>query len=228
MRFKIHNIAKEFWTCNCGKTYLSTTHGLIDHPPTHIQEQFPAVLTYKYGIDDNTVISLMNSRTCGNSAHALKNTMSEMHGEGWIRKVYYTLQLVRNTKWFFPQLTKELSFNECPAQRRQLSKHHNGLWPLMLRMFDQGLRTQKGKSHMCLWRSSRLIQQKKSWKSWQEKQEEQLLGSPKYTTSSFLQFVLITSSESNDGLQDLANGLMKRYADVHPRLLYTDRDWLLR
>ena len=73
-------LATEYMGCTCGKTFLASDKRMLEQLPYHMRVQFPAILTYQYACD-NAVISLFKSRTLGNSSHALKNTLLEMHSE---------------------------------------------------------------------------------------------------------------------------------------------------
>ena len=57
----------------------------MDELPYGVRAKFPAVLTYKYACDQ-AVVSMLRSRTLGNSPTALQNKFVELHSEEWIRK----------------------------------------------------------------------------------------------------------------------------------------------
>ena len=77
-------LATEYLGCKCGGSFVSTDSRLLNKLPHHLRVKFPAVLTYMYACD-NAVISLLRSRTLGNSSHAMKNSLFEMHSEQWMK-----------------------------------------------------------------------------------------------------------------------------------------------
>ena len=50
-----------------------------------IRTQFPAILTCKYACD-LAVISLLRSRTLGNSPTALRKSLLKIHSAEWLKK----------------------------------------------------------------------------------------------------------------------------------------------
>ena len=74
----------ELLGCNCGKTYVATDSRILEQLPADLLLKFPAVLTSKYACD-RAIVSLVKSRTLGNSPHSLRNTLHEMHSEHWMK-----------------------------------------------------------------------------------------------------------------------------------------------
>ena len=48
--------------------------------------QFPAILTYR-GACDIRVVTLLRSRTLGNSTSVLSHSLDELHSETWLKQV---------------------------------------------------------------------------------------------------------------------------------------------
>lgn len=80
-------LAAEYLECRaCKKTYISWSQEILHQlDPAH-RLQFPAVLTYK-GACDISVITLLRSRTLGNSPSLLHHSIHEMHSEAWLKQV---------------------------------------------------------------------------------------------------------------------------------------------
>ena len=65
---------------------IITSHSsLLEQLPESQLSLFPAILTRMLGCDKG-VISLLRSRTLGNSATALRSSIFEIHCEEWLRK----------------------------------------------------------------------------------------------------------------------------------------------
>ena len=58
---------------------------ILDQLTDSVRVQFPVVMTHKYACDV-AVISLLRSRTLGNSPTALRNSVLEVHSEQWLKK----------------------------------------------------------------------------------------------------------------------------------------------
>ncbi len=63
-----------------------TNHRMLEQLSAGIRAYFPAVLTRKYACDQS-VITMLRSRTLGNSPTALCNNVMEVHSEEWTRRV---------------------------------------------------------------------------------------------------------------------------------------------
>ena len=71
---------------SCNGTFLAWDERMLNQLTDGHRARFPVVLTRKYACDQS-VISLMRSRTIGNSSSALKNNIEELHSQAWLRKV---------------------------------------------------------------------------------------------------------------------------------------------
>ena len=58
---------------------------ILEQLTDNVRVQFPVVLTHKFACDV-AVISLLRSRTLGNSPTALRNSILEVHSEQWLKK----------------------------------------------------------------------------------------------------------------------------------------------
>ena len=79
-------LAAEYHYCKaCNGTFIAWDKRILDLLPSGVRYKFPVVLTYKYACDV-AVISLLRSRTLGNSPSALQNNICELHSEEWMRR----------------------------------------------------------------------------------------------------------------------------------------------
>ena len=75
-------LSNQLIVINC----IITSHSiLLKQLPESQLSLFPAILTRMLGCD-KAVISLLRSRTLGNSATALRSSIFEIHSEEWLRK----------------------------------------------------------------------------------------------------------------------------------------------
>ena len=79
-------LAAEYYMCGgCKMTLIAYDHRIMEQLPYVLRSRFPAVLTYKYACD-RSVVSMLRSRTVGNSPSALQAMLLELHTENWLRK----------------------------------------------------------------------------------------------------------------------------------------------
>ena len=78
-------LAREYMQCKCGGTFLAWDSRMLEQLTPSVRSWFPAVLTRKYACDRN-VVTLFHARTLGNSPHALRNNILEVHSEEWLHK----------------------------------------------------------------------------------------------------------------------------------------------
>ena len=218
-------IVTEFLGCTCKKTLVSTDQRIINQLPSDLALNFPAVLTSKYACD-KSIISLMKSRTIGNSSHALKNTLHEIHSEHWMK---LGLDYMSSCKQFKAQVKFEKkdakfipfpSFRALPTPAWLLSVYVRDVWSRLdscksqvTSMFGDILKIDSNKKML-----RKLAGNARKTASWVTNVSNGYGG--------VLQCVL-TAAESNEALEPMAQGLQKRYHDANvnpPSLLYTDRD----
>ncbi|XP_078101496.1 uncharacterized protein LOC144514187 [Sander vitreus] len=78
-------MATEYLECRrCKKKVGGWSQGIIRQLSPTYSCQFPAVLTYKLSCDLR-VVAQLRSRTLGNSASRLCNTLREAHSDAWMR-----------------------------------------------------------------------------------------------------------------------------------------------
>ena len=78
-------MAGEYMDCRrCSGTFISWDHRMLSQLSDRVRARFPVVLTRKYACD-RAVVSLLHSRTLGNSPTALRNTVHELHSKEWLR-----------------------------------------------------------------------------------------------------------------------------------------------
>ncbi|XP_015252760.1 PREDICTED: uncharacterized protein LOC107099224 [Cyprinodon variegatus] len=84
-------MATEYLECRqCKKKVAGWSQGIIRQLPPTYSCQFPAVLTYKLSCDQR-VVGQLRSRTLGNSATRLYNTLREQHSDAWMRRAIHYL-----------------------------------------------------------------------------------------------------------------------------------------
>ena len=67
-------LAAEYHFCKaCNGTFIAWGKRILDQLPSGVRHKFPVILTYKYACD-SAVMSLLRSRTLGNSPSALQFT----------------------------------------------------------------------------------------------------------------------------------------------------------
>ncbi|XP_057300249.1 uncharacterized protein LOC130630686 [Hydractinia symbiolongicarpus] len=219
-------LATEYLICSCGFTVLAWDNRILNQLPYGIRVKFPALLTYKYACDSK-VISLLKSRTLGNSPTALHNTLVELHSESWIRK---------NVQYLF----------DCQKHRKRLAFHQNQIpsydvadsfrvlpqskW--FLAAFARDVWSRMDSVKAAITSVFGVVLKIDSTKKILKKLSGEAKGSASWVTNvgneygAILQSV-VTSSESNESLKKMADGIVDRYAKANvtpPIILYTDRD----
>ena len=199
---------------------------MLEQLPFVHKMKFPAILTHKYAVDKQ-VLSFLRSRTLRNSPTALQNCLFELHSEHWMgRNVEYLedcskykngIAGLQNPDTIFDKADK---FRVVPSARWFLSCYVRDVWARLDSMkasitsvFGQVLKIDSTKKIL-----KKLSGDAKSSATWVTNVGNEF--------GSILQSV-VTSSESNESLIPLSDGLVKRYTDaqVHPpSILYTDRD----
>ena len=83
-------IATEYMECTCGNSYQAWASRMLEQLLYATRCKFTASLTYKYAVD-KALLTMLRSRTFGNSPNSVQNTILELHGEHWIRRAIYLL-----------------------------------------------------------------------------------------------------------------------------------------
>lgn len=221
-------LATEGLSCKnkqCRKTYISTDMRLLKQLPSNIRALFPAVLTYQYACD-KSIISLMRSRTLGNSTYALQNTLHEIHSEEWIKQnlqyLSYCQRYLKGQRLFDRNIQIAFEaveeFKKIPLAQWFLSAYSRDVWSRLdiikaeiSSVFGEILKIDSTKKVL-----KKLAGAARNTATWVTNVGNEYGG--------ILQCV-VTSSESNDGLGKMADGLMKRYSDANvppPLVLYAD------
>ena len=81
-------IATEYLACankQCGKKVIGWDDRLLNQLPEGLRARFPAVLTWQKACDQ-AIVSLMRSRTLGNSSSALRSRINELHSDDFLRR----------------------------------------------------------------------------------------------------------------------------------------------
>ena len=219
-------MATEYLSCICGGTYQSWDPRLLKQLPYGTKCKFPAVLTYKYAVD-KSLLTMLRSRTLGNSSTSLHNTVKELHSENWLRRgAMYLQDCVRHQdgigRLFQGNVTYDRVpiFKTIPTAKWFLSTYAQDVMSRshilkgnITSVFGQILKIDSTKK--ILRKLSGDIRDTSSW-----------LTNVGNEYGGILQCV-VTSSEANDSLEKMASGILDRYsaADVPPpKAIYTDRD----
>ena len=220
-------LAAEYMDCTrCKATYIAWDNRMLNQLPDGIRAHFPVVLTHKYACDIS-IVSLMRSRTLGNSSSSMQNKVRELHTEAWVRKQLCYLSdchrhmTGREAQLLMPMAYQEaLPFKSIPSPKWFLACYVRDVWS-RLDTLQSALTAVFGK-----------ILKIDSTKKVTKKLQGEAAKSASWATSignekgEILQCVL-TTSESMDSLKVMANGLMDRFEKANvasPVAIYTDRD----
>ena len=223
-------LAGECYECRSGtcprSSFISYNQELRDQLPIHLSCQFPIIMTWKSACDVS-VISMLRSRTLGNSPTALYNNILEMHSDEHMRKVLTYLHVTSNYNKQRQALSQTVinfpdppAFVSIPKQKWFLACYIRDVWS-RLDIIKASLTSTYGTI-------LKIDSTKKVCKK--------LAGNDSDTASwvtnvanergEVLQSV-VTTSESSLTLKKMADGLMKRFRDAsepEPLVIYTDRD----
>ncbi|XP_077959181.1 uncharacterized protein LOC120819758 [Gasterosteus aculeatus] len=216
-------MATEYLECRrCKKKVGGWSQGIIRQlSPTH-SCQFPAVLTYKLSCDMRVVIQL-RSRTLGNSANQLYNTLREQHSDAWMRRAIKYLGVCE------PFLALCSARGQIPPPP-EMPPLPSPVWLLTVYSYDVLARLDEYKARITSTFGS-IIKMDST-----KKVTKKLAGIASDTAAwatnvgnehGQVLMSVLTSTESAGGLSGMAAGLMRRYrlAGVPPpQLIYVDRD----
>ena len=219
-------IATEYLDCLCKNTYASWDERLLNQLPFALKCKFPARLTYHYAVDKN-VLTMLRSRTLGNSPTAIQKTILELHSEAWMKNSMTFLQgCVRHQSGLPSLLDQDATFDEVPSFKaiptpqwflsvyaRDVLSRKDSLKGNITSVFGEILKID----------STKKILKKLAGK---EKDNATWVTNVGNEYGAILNSV-VTYSEANETLRDMTAALVKRYqrAEVKPPLLiYTDRD----
>ncbi|XP_068424608.1 uncharacterized protein [Clinocottus analis] len=218
-------MATEYLECRrCKKKVGGWSQGIIRQlSPTH-SCQFPAVLTYKLSCDMRVLVQL-RSRTPGNSAKRLFNTLREQHSEAWMRRGIRYLGIC------------EQFLAMCSARGQTPPPPLPPMPPLpspvwLLTVYSYDVLSQLDKYKFRITSTFGSILKMDSTKKVMKKLAGAASDTAAWVTNvgnehwQVLNSVL-TCSEGAGGLSRMAAGIMRRYrlAGVPaPQLMYVDRD----
>uniref|UniRef100_UPI00358E8398 uncharacterized protein n=1 Tax=Myxine glutinosa TaxID=7769 RepID=UPI00358E8398 len=220
-------LAAEYMDCGrCKGTFIAYDSRLLEQLADGPKSVFPALLTYKYACD-RAVVSLLRSRTLGNSPTALQHNLQELHSEEWLRKQMRYLsdcrqhmkglqgmhiqppryqeapafKILPNAKWFLASYVRDV-WGRLPEMKASITSTFGAVLKIdATKKVCKKLQGETGNSA--------------SWCMNIGNENGEILLS------------IITTSEACPTLKDMANGLMDRYQKAGkepPKLLYTDRD----
>ena len=219
-------LACEMMECKvCSGAFLAWDERMLAQLSPGVRAQFPAILTRKYACDE-AVVSLLRNRTLGNSPTALRNSICELHSEEWLRRqVSYLSDCQRHLRGIQglisnPQYEEVPPFPSFPKAQYFLAAYVRDVYRRLPALLAAGTSI-----HGTIIKidSTYKVCKKLQGTAANTANMATNVGNEK---GEILQCVL-TTSESLDSLQMLANGLMDRYEkhqQPHPLVLYTDRD----
>lgn len=211
----------------CKGTHISWDPQILDQLPQDLRSLFPAILTRKYSMDVS-VISLMRSRTVGNSPTSLCNDVNEIHSQEWIKKVSAYLGNCMRHK----ETQKRFGTNPEVTYARppQFPGVSNPQW--FLATYVRDVYSRIGTIRASITSVYGTVLKIDSTKKITKKLQGTAANSAAWCTNvgnekGQVLVSLLTTSESLENLQPMADGLMARYEAANqspPTLLYTDRD----
>ena len=220
-------LACEYMDCgSCNGTFLAWDERMLNELTDGHRARFPVVLTRKYACDQS-VISLMRSRTIGNSSSALKNSIEELHSQAWLRKVLiYTSDCERHRKGVLALMQRLPVYERPPAFKRLPT----AAWFLADYVRDVYARINELKAAATSIYGT--ILKIDSTKKVTEKLQGLAASTASWATNignerGEIVLSILTSSEAAVSLKKMADGLMLRFEKAGqppPAVLYTDRD----
>lgn len=223
-------LAGESYECRNGtcknSTFISYDQRLRDQLPIHLSCQFPIIMTWKSACD-TSVVSMLRSRTLGNSPTAHYHNILEMHSDTHMRNTLTYLHVttkfneerqgLSQTPYDFPEPPR---FKDIPKSKWFLACYVRDVWSRLdyikasiTSTYGSVLKIDSTKK-IC----KKLAGQDANTASW--------VTNVANERGEILQSV-VTTSESSVLLKDMADGLMKRYRKANepqPTVMYTDRD----
>jgi len=189
--------------------------------PDYLCCRFPFILTHKKACHIE-VAALLRARTIGNSPSALRNNIAELHSQAYLHKVQTFLALAQKEKRLWPsrEFSAPPDFEGVPTL----------YWFLAIYVRDIMTRCKELKRSLAstYGRILKIDSTKKVIKK--------LAGHARHNATWVTNVgnergevltSVVTSSESADGLQRMADDIMNRFAAANqpaPEVLYTDRD----
>ena len=220
-------LAAEYMDCNeCSGTFIAWDARMLNQLPYGLRVKFPAVLTYRYACD-YSVISLLRSRTLGNSPTALQANLCELHTDCWLkRNAEYLRDAIKHAEGLsflhLPSQTYDEAevFKVMPSAKWFLASYARDVWT-RLEQLKAAITSVFGK--ILKIDATKKICRKLAGEVAKSASFALNVGNER---SEIVQSILI-SSESILSLQPMADGLVKRYSNAGvdpPLILYTDRD----
>nr|XP_054591764.1 uncharacterized protein LOC129156180 [Nothobranchius furzeri] len=216
-------MATEYLECRrCKKKVGGWSQGILRQLPPTYSCQFPAVLTYKLSCDQR-VVAMLRSRTLGNSATQLCNTLREQHSDAWMRRA---IQYLGVCEQFLALGTARGQIAPPP----QMPPVPSPVWLLTVYGYDVLTRLDEYKARITSTFGS--ILKMDSTKKVTKKLAGAASGTAAWATNvgnehGQVLMSVLTCCEGSEGLSKMAAGLMRRYrlAEVPaPQLIYVDRD----
>jgi len=211
---------------SCNGTYIAWDSRILEQLNDGVRARFPAVLTHKYACD-RSVVSLLRSRTLGNSPTALQHNIHELHSDAWLRAQLSYLSDCERHKLGRQSMGQPAAvYLEAPTFRHVPCAK----WFLACYVRDVCSRLPELKAAATSIFGS--ILKMDSTKKICRKLQGAAAATASWATSvgnesGEVVISVLTTSEDLASLQPLADGLMLRYEQAArdpPSVLYVDRD----
>lgn len=218
-------MATEYLECRrCKKKVGGWSQGIIRQLPPMYSCKFPAVLTYRLSCDQRVVLQL-RSRSLGNSATQLVNTLWEAHSDAWMRRAIGYLGVCEQ---FLALGT--MGGRVPPPPPPQMPPVPSPVWLLTVYGYDVLSRLDEYKARITSTLGS--ILKMDSTKKMTKKLAGTALDTAAWVTNvgnehGQVLMSVVTCAEGSEGLSRMAAGLMRRYqlaGAPPPQLIYVDRD----
>lgn len=111
----LYYLGVEYMSCNeCNGTFILWDRHILGQLPDGLRTRFPVVMTHKFACDV-AVVSLLRSRTLGNSSTALHNNILELHSEEWSHQyLWYLSDCDRHRKGRQSLNMKLVEYSDAP------------------------------------------------------------------------------------------------------------------
>ncbi|XP_059181755.1 uncharacterized protein LOC131960533 [Centropristis striata] len=196
-------MATEYLSCRqCKKKVGGWSQGIVRQLSPTYSCQFPAILTYRLSCDLR-VVAQLRSRTLGNSAARLYNTLREAHSEAWMRRAIHYLGVCEQ---FLALCMVRRQFPPPP----EMPPVPSPIWLLTIYSYDILMRLDEYKARIMSTFGSIL-------KMDSTKKVTNKLAGTATDTAAWATNIgnehgqVLISSEGSDGLSMMAAGLIRRY-----------------
>ena len=222
-------MAAEYLECRaCKKTYISWSQDILKQLDPGHRLQFPAILTYKKACDVK-VMTLLRSRTLGNSATVLRNSILELHSETWLKQVLlYLTDCEQHKKKHVSGVMRHLP---PPVYQPPPNFTPIPTYQWVLGVYSQDVLSRLDEVKAQITSVYGQILKMDSTKKIAKKLAGESSGTAAWATNVGNEYgqvlMSVLTCTEGTGLEKMAKGLVKRYSEANetpPLLLYVDRD----